>query len=66
MMSEARITGIDMSEKTVTHIAAKAQTPVRKKVAAYACVSCGKDEMLHSLAAQISHYSGLIQRRRVE
>jgi DNA invertase Pin-like site-specific DNA recombinase len=32
-------------------------------VAGYARVSCGKDEMLHSLAAQVSHYSGLIQSR---
>lgn len=35
--------------------------PSRKRVAAYARVSCGKDEMLHSLAAQVSHYSGYIQ-----
>jgi len=35
--------------------------PSRQRVAAYARVSCGKDEMLHSLAAQISHYSNLIQ-----
>jgi DNA invertase Pin-like site-specific DNA recombinase len=32
-------------------------------VAAYARVSCGKDAMLHSLAAQISYYSGYIQKR---
>lgn len=32
-----------------------------KRVAAYARVSDGKDAMLHSLSAQISHYSGLIQ-----
>ena len=31
-------------------------------VAAYARVSLEKDSMLHSLSAQISHYSGLIQR----
>lgn len=36
--------------------------PSRKRVAAYARVSCGKDEMLHSLAAQVSHYSGYIQK----
>ena len=29
-------------------------------VAAYARVSLEKDSMLHSLSAQISHYSGLI------
>ncbi len=32
-----------------------------KRVAAYARVSCGKDAMLHSLSAQVSHYSNLIQ-----
>ena len=35
--------------------------PKRKRVAAYARVSGGKDEMLHSLANQVSYYSGLIQ-----
>lgn len=33
----------------------------RKKVAAYARVSSGKDAMLHSLSAQISYYSSFIQ-----
>lgn len=33
----------------------------RKRVAAYARVSTGKDAMLHSLAAQVSAYSRLIQ-----
>lgn len=37
--------------------------PKRKRVAAYARVSSGKDAMLQSLAAQISYYSELIQRR---
>ncbi|MBN2455169.1 MAG: recombinase family protein [Sedimentisphaerales bacterium] len=37
--------------------------PSVTKVAAYARVSSGKDEMLHSLAAQVSHYSGYIQRQ---
>ena len=32
-----------------------------KRVAAYARVSSGKDAMLHSLSAQVSHYSKLIQ-----
>jgi site-specific DNA recombinase len=40
------------------------QIPVRKRVAAYARVSSGKDAMLHSLSAQVSYYSGYIQRRR--
>ena len=35
--------------------------PLIKKVAAYARVSSGKDAMLHSLSAQISYYSQLIQ-----
>ena len=34
----------------------------KKRVAAYARVSSGKDAMLHSLSAQVSHYSDLIQR----
>lgn len=36
--------------------------PSRKRVAAYARVSSGKDAMLHSLSAQISYYNNLIQR----
>ena len=39
-------------------------TPIEKppmRVAAYARVSSGKDEMLHSLSAQVSYYSTLIQ-----
>ena len=35
--------------------------PKSKKVAAYARVSSGKDAMLHSLSAQVSYYSSLIQ-----
>jgi DNA invertase Pin-like site-specific DNA recombinase len=37
------------------------QLPTRTRVAAYARVSSGKDAMLHSLSAQVSHYSDLIQ-----
>ena len=33
----------------------------KKRVAAYARVSSGKDAMLHSLSAQVSYYSSLIQ-----
>ena len=33
----------------------------RKRVAAYARVSSGKDAMLHSLSAQVSYYNNLIQ-----
>ncbi len=35
--------------------------PKATRVAAYARVSSGKDAMLHSLSAQISYYSGMIQ-----
>lgn len=35
----------------------------RKKVAAYARVSTGKDAMRHSLASQVSYYSAMIQSR---
>ena len=35
--------------------------PKAMRVAAYARVSSGKDAMLHSLSAQVSYYSGLIQ-----
>lgn len=36
--------------------------PRKKRVAAYARVSSGKDAMLHSLSAQVSYYSNLIQK----
>lgn len=39
----------------------KANIPQLKRVAAYARVSSGKDTMLHSLSAQVSYYSDLIQ-----
>lgn len=38
--------------------------PTKKRVAAYARVSSGKDAMLHSLSAQVSHYSAYIQRHK--
>ncbi|MBZ9633331.1 recombinase family protein [Clostridium sp. FP1] len=38
--------------------------PAKKRVVAYARVSSGKDAMLHSLSAQISYYSELIQNHR--
>ncbi len=51
-------------DKTVQKIEArKPLIPVREKVCAYARVSSGKDEMLHSLSAQISYYSDYIQSR---
>jgi DNA invertase Pin-like site-specific DNA recombinase len=51
-------------ERIITRTAPSAPSfPKRLKVAAYARVSSGKDAMLQSLAAQISYYSRLIQRR---
>lgn len=38
--------------------------PKKKRVAAYARVSSGKDAMLHSLSAQVSYYSKFIQNQR--
>jgi len=50
-------------ERNVTQIATTVMAiPKRKRVAAYARVSGGKDEMLHSLANQVSYYNGLIQK----
>lgn len=40
------------------------EPPRATRVAAYARVSSGKDAMLHSLSAQISYYSAMIQSRR--
>lgn len=49
--------------KTITKIEQpQGSFPTLKNVAAYARVSSGKEEMLHSLAAQVSFYSGWIQR----
>ena len=47
--------------RKITKLAVSEPIPTRKKVAAYARVSCGKDEMLHSLAAQVSYYREYIQ-----
>lgn len=50
--------------RTITKIAPVMiqQAPRLLRVAAYARVSSGKEAMLHSLSAQVSHYSSLIQR----
>ncbi len=48
-------------EKMIRKIEAKPILASRKKVAAYTRVSCGKDTMMHSLAAQVSYYSSMIQ-----
>ena len=47
--------------RKITKLPQPAPLTTRLQVAAYARVSCGKDEMLHSLAAQVSYYSNLIQ-----
>ena len=48
--------------RTVEKITFKAlEVPKTIRVAAYARVSSGKDAMLHSLSAQVSYYSTLIQ-----
>lgn len=41
-----------------------ATLPTRKKVAAYARISIEKGRTLHSMSAQISHYSSYIQKNR--
>jgi DNA invertase Pin-like site-specific DNA recombinase len=50
-------------QKSVKKVTQQAAMPRCKRVCAYARVSSGKDSMLHSLAAQVSHYSKLIQSR---
>lgn len=50
-----------MSER-ITTVSKPPKLERKKRVAAYARVSSGKDAMLHSLSAQVSHYSDLIQR----
>ena len=47
----------------VTRIEARKPTPMqKKKVAAYARVSKDTEQLMHSLSAQVSYYSDLIQR----
>jgi DNA invertase Pin-like site-specific DNA recombinase len=48
--------------RKITKLDMPTPMPTLKRVAAYARVSCGDDDMLHSLAAQVSAYSELIQR----
>ncbi len=50
-------------KRTVQQVIFAPQMPKAIKVAAYARVSCGKDAMLHSLAAQVDYYSKLIRHR---
>ena len=48
--------------RTVEQIQFAPRMPKALRVAAYARVSSGKDAMLHSLAAQVDHYSTYIRR----
>lgn len=50
-----------MTKRTVTKVNALPKLASKKRVAAYARVSSGKDAMLHSLSAQVNHYKKLIQ-----
>lgn len=66
MMYQNASTGRGSPEKTeriVSLVPLIPPLPKRKRVAAYARVSLDKDAMLHSLAAQVSYYKGLIQRK---
>ena len=48
-------------ERKVIQVQFAPAAPKRKRVAAYARVSSGKDAMLYSLSAQVSYYAKLIQ-----
>ena len=50
-----------MTKKTVTKVNTLPKLESKKRVAAYARVSSGKDAMLHSLSAQVNHYKKMIQ-----
>lgn len=52
-----------MAGKMTVILPKKCLVAERKKVAAYARVSNGKDAMLHSLSAQVSYYSSHIQKQ---
>ena len=47
--------------KVITLVSKMTKLERKKRVAAYARVSSGKDAMHHSLSAQVSYYSNLIQ-----
>ena len=48
--------------KTIKRVAHPPKPERKKRVAAYARVSSGKDAMLHSLSSQVAYYSSLIQK----
>lgn len=60
--SKKRSSGVALLMVKRVNMAAVRPAERAKRVAAYARVSCGKDAMLHSLSAQVSYYSGLIQK----
>ena len=49
--------------RKIHRVEALAPLPKRRRAAAYARVSSGKETMLHSLSAQVSFFSGLIQKQ---
>ena len=49
--------------RNIQRVDTPAKLPSRKRVAAYARVTTGKDTMLNSLSAQVSYYSAYIQKR---
>ena len=48
--------------ENITPLKTQGEIFAKKRVAAYARVSSGKDAMLHSLSAQVSYYSAYIQK----
>jgi len=48
-------------QRIITRVNLVPKQPKAKRMAAYARVSTGKDAMRHSLSAQVSYYSNLIQ-----
>ena len=52
---------MEIMEKSIIKLPRKRTLQSLTRVAAYARVSTGKDAMQHSLAAQVSYYSGFIQ-----
>lgn len=53
-----------MSRKIIKIQPLVVKVPNKKRVAAYARVSTGKEAMIHSLSAQVSYYSEFIQKNR--